>query len=365
MNCKRFSPPVCAAEFSAVAEAVPTAIPKLGTWSMVGAGIVGLQRWRRQRDQGKKRAKVKFTKTAMIGPTSWFKSWRFLALCAVVVLGSTTSAVAGIMHATAKLGSNVQRSIAGHNGAAHADVGDIFTVCRAHEELGYNYIDCADGRGHAHHHKGLFNRYLPADNQDDNSENLLPNAALPTPMPGSPGTSLYVLQTWLPNASGNEITVTWSPDSFLQVDLSELTPGNSLASLAILTADGGLVGSVELSAWLDDRLGPQIATRLTGIFGGLAFELGQLSPGIVSLQFRQPLTWTVPGEAETFDIALDGSINGVLNVPEPVSILLVAAGLVLLSLNKPVTVKGPGSGLASCLRTVNRSFLRETWLGSA
>jgi len=76
-----------------------------------------------------------------------------------------------------------------------------------------------------------------------------------------------------------------------------------------MVTDGGLAGTVELSAWLDRKGVPQTRTRLTGIFKDVKFELVSHPGKIVSLQFRQPLVWTVAGKVDTFDTALDGWID--------------------------------------------------------
>ena len=65
---------------------------------------------------------------------------------------------------------------------------------------------------------------------------------------------------------------------------------------------------VEISARFDKKRKPHIETQLTGIFKGLKFELVSRG-GIVTLQFRKPPTWTVAGKVETFDIALDASVD--------------------------------------------------------
>ena len=235
------------------------------------------------------------------------------------------------MHARSTLGLDIKSRCAGESGVAEAILKgrlrkSLYSVSHEERSVNYNYGNA--GSGHAHHHDGTFcvtSGFLPFSDVVDETPP-------PPPEIGSPGTSQYIFQSWLPNAADTEITVAWSPRNFLQVDLSQLIPGVPLASRASLAADGGLFGSVELLALLDEHLITHIDTRLTGIFDGLSYELASHPSGVVSLQFRQPLIWIVPGDAETFDISLDGSIDGVVDVsesiPEPTIALLVGTGLV-------------------------------------
>ena len=198
-------------------------------------------------------------------------------------------------------------------GVAEADVsGRLFGLGKlryrnSHEELYYNYTYGNDGSGVAEHLKppaycvSTGSPQLPDD--DPGSNPPLP------PKLGSAGTSQYVAQTWLPNDAGDKITVTWSADNFLQVDMTELTPGNPLSVSASIHADGGLFGSVELTAWMDDQSQPHIGTILRGVFEGMPFDLVNHPNGVVSLQFKQPLAWTVPGQVDTFFVSLQGSVN--------------------------------------------------------
>lgn len=252
-------------------------------------------------------------------PKSWFVS----ILVAAVTFGGVPSAVADTMHARSLILPKDQSRCAGPSDKADASVTvKIFGKTKyrvSHEELYSNYTYGNAGSGHAHHHSGTclsFGRAAGDDGAD--SKDVNPGETPPPPILGSKGTSQYIKQTWLPNAAGTnaartnaapkQIDVTWTPDSFLQVDTSELTPNSRLVSRASLAAPG-LVGTVELSAMLDKSRKPKIDTQLTGIFRGLKFKLASHPGGVVSLQFQQPLKWTVPGSAETFDIALEASID--------------------------------------------------------
>jgi hypothetical protein len=243
---------------------------------------------------------------------AWLKSLSALVLVGTLMLGNAASAIAGTNHARSVIGLGVSEQRGFNNAPAHAErrQGSKYRV--THEAIGNNYTYGNAGSGHAHHHSGSFNHsgglLLRWDlGEQENSERQRTEIA--PPVPGSRGTSQYIRQTWLPNTAGDKIVVALSEDSFLQVDTSELTPGSRLVSRARLTAEGGLAGTVEISAWLDKKRKPQIDTQFTGIFRGLKFELVSHPGGVVTLQFRQPATWTVPGKAETFDIALDASVD--------------------------------------------------------
>ncbi|MEN3334142.1 MAG: hypothetical protein V7641_3507 [Blastocatellia bacterium] len=233
------------------------------------------------------------------------KSFTSLVLLGVVVLCVSAPATAGVMHARAVIGLGVSAQFAPHGGVAHAERHQGSKYRIAHEEFGNNYTYGNAGSGHAHHHSGLARSSDGGSQESDNRE----APATKPPVPGSRGTSQYVKQTWLPNASGDKIEITWTSDSFLQIDPSEITPGGQVVSRASITASGGLNGTVEISARLKRGQKPQIVTQLTGIFRGVKFELVSHPGGVVSLQFRQPLKWAVRGNAETFDIALDASID--------------------------------------------------------
>jgi hypothetical protein len=218
------------------------------------------------------------------------------------------------MHAQSTIVPKSQSRCAGEAGAADASVTlKIFGNTKyrvSHEELYSNYTYGNAGSGHAHHHSGTCLSFGLAanDNQSDSKDARLGTETPPPPKLGSNGTSQYIKQTWLRNAAAGKIDVAWSPDSFLQVDPSELTPGSRLVSRASLAAHG-LAGTIELSAQMDNHRKPKIETHFSGIFKGMKFQLVPHPNGVVSLEFRQPLTWTVPGNAETFDIALDASID--------------------------------------------------------
>jgi hypothetical protein len=215
-------------------------------------------------------------------------------------LGSTT-AEAGYNHARAQLGLGVSSQLTADSNPAHAERHQGSKYCIAHEQIGYNYINCNAGNGHAHHHSTIFG--LISTGQNDK-----PAASAP-PQPGSRGSVQYVKQTWLPNSAADKIDVAWSPESFLQIDLTELERNTIITSRASLATDGGLSGAVELSAWLDEKGKPQTDTRLSGIFKDAKFELVNHPGKAVSLHFRQPLSWTVPGKSDTFDSALEGSVQ--------------------------------------------------------
>jgi hypothetical protein len=226
-----------------------------------------------------------------------------LVVAGALVLGEASPARAGQQHARSEVLWNVCTSYGAENGAAECYASVRNKWNKSHEQNGYNYIAGNAGNGHAHHH-GSHSMMRPASPVSENATNH------PLPVLGSAGTSEYVLQTWVPDAAGTSMTVTWSPKSFLQVDLSELSSAQrTVASRASLTANTGLSGSVELSATLDAQRKPQTSTRLTGVFKDVPFDLVKHPGGVVSLQFRAPLTWTVRAVPAAFDIALDGSID--------------------------------------------------------
>lgn len=233
------------------------------------------------------------------------KSFTSLVLLGAVMLGVSAPATAGPMHARAVIGLGVSEQFAPHGGVAHAErhQGSKYRV--AHEEFGNNYTYGNAGSGHAHHHSGL-NRSSEGESQE--SDNREARATKP-PVLGSRGTSQYVKQTWIPNAYSDQIEITWTPDSFLQIDPSEIRPGGQVICRASITASGDLNGTVEISARRNRGQKPKIDTQLTGVFRGVKFELVSHPNGVVSLQFRQPLKWAVKGNGETFDIALEASID--------------------------------------------------------
>lgn len=232
-------------------------------------------------------------------------------LAATIALGNVPFAVAGAMHARSTIFPQDKSRCAGEAQAAEANITRKNKYRVSHEELYSNYTYGNAGSGHAHHHSGTcvsFGRQAGDNSVDSNGARPEPQAP-PPPILGSKGTSQYIKQTWLPNATGDKIVVAWTPDSFLQVDPSDFAPGRRLVSRASLTAGRGLTGTIELSARLDQKRQRKIDTRLTGIFKGVRFELVSHPGGVVSLQFRQPLTWTASGNVKTFDIALDASID--------------------------------------------------------
>jgi hypothetical protein len=236
--------------------------------------------------------------------TSLLKSVALLVIGALV-LASASSANAGLMHARAVIGLGVSAQYAGEGGVAHAERHQGSKYRIAHEEFGNNYTYGNAGNGHAHHHSGLFRS--SSDAGQDKTNQL--ESTISPPAPGSRATSQYVKQTWLPTSGGTEIKVSWTPNSFLQIDPSEMSPGRKIVSRVSITAAGGLTGTVELWGRLDGHKKPQIDARLTGIFKNIKFKLVTHPNGVVSVQFSQPVTWTVRGNAAKFDIALDGSID--------------------------------------------------------
>jgi hypothetical protein len=241
------------------------------------------------------------------------KFWFVSILAAAIPFANVAPALAGTNHAQSTIFlPPATRSVCARDSEVAEAVLTFGNRNRvSHEERFLNYTYGKVGFGHAHHHSGIcVGAGLAAgDDKTDSKDAGHADETPPPPILGSKGTSQYIKQTWVPNAAGKKIQVTWTPDSFLQVDPSELTPGSRLVSRASLAADGGLAGTVELSARLNKKGKPQIDTQLTGIFKRAKFELVSHPGGIVSLQFRQPLTWTVRGTAETFDIALEGSID--------------------------------------------------------
>jgi len=211
---------------------------------------------------------------------------------------------AGFMHARSVIGLGVSAQFASEGGIAHAErhQGSKYRV--SHEEFGNNYTYGNAGTGHAHHHSGLFRT-------SGEDKDITPGVQKPTkpPKEGSPGTSQYIKQTWLPNASGL-IEVTWTPDSFLQIDPSDIALNARIVTRATISAGERLSGSVELIARRTQGRKPAVDTRLTGIFKNVKFEVVTHPNGVISLRFKQPLRWTVKAKPDTFDIALEGSIEG-------------------------------------------------------
>jgi hypothetical protein len=224
-------------------------------------------------------------------------------LAVAFLLGNVPLADAGYNHCRAVIGLGVMSRLTGDSNPAHCERHQGSKYCIAHEEQGNNYINCNAGSGHAHHHSNIFGR------PSEGNPKAAAAARTAPPRPGSRGTSQYIQQTWLGSRAGDKIDVAWAPQSFLQVDLTELKRGQIISARASMATHGGLAGAVELAAWLDEKGKPSTQTRLTGVFQDVKFELVSHPNRIVSLQFRQPLTWSVPGNAETFDSELEGSIN--------------------------------------------------------
>jgi hypothetical protein len=218
------------------------------------------------------------------------------------------------------------------NSSAHAEVkiGKKYRV--SHEELYYNYTYGNAGSGHAHYHSGgcvSFGSAVPQPTFD-------PPFDPPLPVMGSEGTSQYIAQTWVPNNTNDQITVTWLPDSFLQIDLDDLSSDKPLISSASLTADGGLTGTIELSALFNLATGEaDIKANLTGVFQPLSYRLTPYSNNnVIALQLTSPATWIVQADPKTFDIELSGTIDGVsesVSVPES-SLVIPLLSLMVLGL---------------------------------
>lgn len=237
-----------------------------------------------------------------------FRTPGALVLIVVMLLANTIAVFAGPQHARAVIGLGIQDRLAGHNGVAHAERHQGSKYRIAHEELGNNYTYGNAGSGHAHHHGPNHHASGGSVISDvDQDVSIRPREEMPQPVLGSQGTSQFVKQTWLAGAAG-KIIVAWSKDSFLQIDPAELKPGSLIVARASLKTQD-LAGTVELSARLDRNRKPQIASQLTGIFKGMKIDLVTHANGVVSLQFRDPLSWAVPGKMQTFDIALDASIG--------------------------------------------------------
>ena len=233
--------------------------------------------------------------------TSRLKALGLPLLAGALLVGNASPADAGAMHARSIIGLGVTGQTASHNGVAHAERHQGSKYRISHEELGNNYTYGNAGNGHAHHHSTPF--FAPPNQGSSESQ-----ASQEPPVLGSRGTSQYLRQTWRANARGDGFDVAWDPKNFLQVDPAELIPGGRLVSSASLTAPG-LTGTVELSAQLDEKGNPKIETKLAGDFQGLRAEVVTHPNGVVSLQFRQPLAWTFPGTDDTFDLAIEGTID--------------------------------------------------------
>jgi hypothetical protein len=247
-------------------------------------------------------------------------------------------AIAGNLHAQSTIGlvSKSRCAPAWPNSSAHAEVkiGKKYRV--SHEELYYNYTYGNAGTGHAHYHPGTCVSFGSADLQPPFDP---PSFDPPLPVMGSEGTSQYIGQTWVPNSTNDQITVTWLPESFLQIDLDDLSSDKPLISSASLTADGGLTGTIELSALLNLATGEaDIKANLTGVFQPLSYRLTPLTPysnnNVIALQLTSPATWIVQADPNTFDIELSGTIDGVsesVSVPES-SLVIPLLSLMVLGL---------------------------------
>jgi hypothetical protein len=181
--------------------------------------------------------------------------------------------------------------------------------CHAHEEQYINYcIQHGSGTCHASHHSNpYFCVGAPISSGPDDET----SGSLQKPIMGAPGSSQYLSQTWVPNAADDHILVTLQPDTFLQIDLTELGPGNpTVTTSASLSATGGLAGSVTLFASLGTSADSNVSVSLTGALKGASYNLMRTQEGVVVLQFSQPLSWNLPGQEEDFDIELDGSTGG-------------------------------------------------------
>lgn len=237
--------------------------------------------------------------------SSWPKRLAALLILSTLMLGIAPLVSAGLQHAKAVIGLGVSAQFAPHSGVAHAErhQGSKYRIVQEQKGRNYNYGNA--GSGHAHHHDGS-SRSSARDEQHDSSPEGSPT---PPPVPGSSGTSQYVNQTWLPTPVAGNIEVKWTPDSFLQIDPAEIIPGYPIVVRASLTADGGLTGEVHISGIRNGNGEPQIEANLTGIFAGKQFALVTHPNGVVSFHFTEEVAWTVQGDYETFDIALDASID--------------------------------------------------------
>ena len=133
-----------------------------------------------------------------------------------------------------------------HEFAACTDIGTPADVaksyafnnaCHAHEEKSYNFCYSQGPNGcHASHHSNPFfcsgSLIDPGDQSDPISSSRPPDA-------GSPGSQQYLAETWIPNDQDDHILVTLQPETYFQVDLSELNDQNPLVlSWGHLTATG-------------------------------------------------------------------------------------------------------------------------------
>jgi len=238
-------------------------------------------------------------------------SYSGVAGLVIALLLGNLAVLAGTMHAKSVIGLGVNNNRGFNDAPAHAERHQGSKYRITHEEWGSNYTYGNAGSGHAHHHSGPFHhssRFSSPSGPSEQDRANSPKPETPIPVVGSRGSSQYIKQTWLQNAAGDKMDVTWVPETFLQIDPTELRPGEQLVSRASLTAPG-LVGALELTAKLDRNRKPVVDTRLTGVFKGLKFEVITHPNGVISLQFTQPLAWSVPGKAQTFDVALDASIE--------------------------------------------------------
>ena len=177
--------------------------------------------------------------------------------------------------------------------------------CHAHEEKHSNY--CIPGHGsscHASHHS-----FWPCINSPDQPDPGAASSAPPSPpLPGVPGTTGYLLETWIPNQQGDQVVVSLDKNSFLQIDLSELSSTNPLVvSRADLSATGGLAASAILTGFFDDNQQPQVRLVMTGAFEKLQTKMTRNSNGTITVKFVSQPSWTLPYNEDEFETELEGS----------------------------------------------------------
>jgi hypothetical protein len=235
------------------------------------------------------------------------------------VVASPTMA-ASRMHAKATICAQNGCSTAGdckpQNGVAHAEetANTGFGIAKvvAHEQQGYNYITVSvpvgsgySGSGHAHRHGSFF--CIPFLNTlNDNMDQL--NGPGGPRDPGSPGSNANAAQTYAAGGTANTVDVTFDPAAYLQVDASALAIGKSISASWTLEITEER-STVNLVATKRKDGSVVVVPSFTGVFRGPAYTVTPTGNQLYVLQFTQPLQWTVPGDVDTIDIGVEGSVT--------------------------------------------------------
>jgi len=221
-----------------------------------------------------------------------------IAFGIAAALSVVLPAHAGHNHARCIVNFQTANSLVADPGPADAVVSKKNKYCHAHEEPGVNYIVGNAGWGHAHHHSNAMTQAGTGEAQDDPD--------LSTDDPNLPDPLLNLQQTWTPDGNGN-IVVAWSGDSYLKLDTSQLT-GNKMTTTTAKLEGARLNGLIELTAWKDEGGAVHSVIHREGVFVNVPYNLATQGALLV-LTFPNPPNWTVPGQQDSFDIAIEGGFT--------------------------------------------------------